>query len=593
MAADDDLEQAAIDNIKEMAEVGSSARVHVIVQIDRAPEGRNGGGFTRTPILNLPDFNSTKRLRIDRGAVVEVADVGETCTCDPAPLGDFVAWGLATYPAKKTALVLWDHGGATHGFGWDVTSANRGLSIVDMRRGIAAGLARAGRGKVDVLGFDACLMSNVGVAYELRTLADVFIGSEEVEPSIGWSYAPVVRAMTADVSATSLAQQVVEGFAAACKETGAGDMATMAAFDAGKIGGIVAALDDLGDRLRQRTQVASDWYPIARARTAAEQYGAGGGEQTPYATVDVVDLALAADRGLGVTRPSAVAAAVDAATIWAYHGAGRPNSHGLSLTFPRQSKERLPEDDALELAARPSSRWDDFLRAYLARVSADKSAPELLNLTIGPSPTTIELRADLPDQDIAETAAIIGLTDPSGSFTILKLASLPARPPASHTATYTWNRRLPALGYGHDPLPVTLFEDPPYADASGRSVHISSLTGTLYRDGLTTQATEVIVFLRVQPGGPLSVIGVYRHQAGGPGSEVTIHEHDTFAPAVVTVAPDGRITRTPSERTLPFATPSKLVLDEQPALGKEYSVGFRVTDYAANRMWNTARVTMP
>ncbi len=591
MAADDDLEQAALDNINEMAEIGSSERVNVIVQIDRAPEGRNGGGFTRSPLINLADFSSTKRLRVEHGSVVEVADLGETCTCDPAPLADFIAWGLSKYPAKRTALVLWDHGGATHGFGWDVTSGNRGLSIVDMGKGVAAGLAAAHRPRFDLLGFDACLMSNLGVVYELRRFSDVFVGSEEVEPSIGWAYAPVVRAMEANASPSMLARDIVQSFAAACLDTNASDMATLAAFDSNKVDGIVAALDDLGDRLQAKTKVAADWFPVARARTAAEQYGAGGGEQTPYATVDAVDFATGAVRALG--QENQVAAAVDAATIVAYHGAGRPGAHGISLTFARQVKERLPEDDALELARRPVATWDAFLRAYLDRVSADRTTPQVLHLGVRPSPSGFEVHADLPDDDLAEAASIVGVSDVSGALTVLSLSVLPAASLASGSASFRWNRRLPAIGYGHDSVPVTIFEEPPYRDTAGQSVRIVSLTGALYREGVRAQRAEVIVFLRIPAGGALSVIGVYRYEAGGPGSEVTIHPRDTFAPSVVTVSTDGRITRTPSTTTLPFGIPSKLVLDEQPAVAGAYSVGFRVTDYAANRMWNTASVMVP
>ncbi len=590
MAADDDLEQAAIDNIKEMAQSGSTDRVNVIVQIDRAPRDRNGGGFTRSPILNVPDFNSTKRLRVERGSLVELEDIGETCTCDAAPLADFIAWGLRAFPARRTALVLWDHGGATHGFGWDVTNENRALRIVDMGRGIGAGLAAAGRERFDLLGFDACLMSNLGVAYELRRYSEVFVGSEEVEPSIGWAYAPILRAMASNATANGLAREVVESFAAACRDTGAGDMATMAAFDARKLDGVVSALDDLGDQLRAKTHVAADWYPIAHARTAAEQYGAGGGEQTPYATVDVVDLAVGAGRA--VHEPNRVGAAVDEATIWTFRGAARANAHGLSLTFPRQAKERLPEDDALELASRPDARWDAFLRAYLERAGADRTAPRIDGLTLAPSPASLELSANIPDDDVAEAAAVIGVSDASGALTVLSLRTLPPEVAATHTARFTWNKRLPALDYGHAPLPVTTFDEPPYLATGGHAARIVSFHGVLYRGGVTAQATTVIVHMRIEPAVSSSVIGVYRYEAGGSGSEVTVHDTDTFAPAVLTVAPDGRMTWTPSATALPFGSPSQLRLEDQPAVAGAYSVGFRITDYAANRIWNTARVSL-
>lgn len=583
MAADDDLEQAALLNIEEMAEVGSTGPVNVIVQIDRAPATHNGGGFARTPLMNLRDFSSTKRLRVDHGAVLELADLGETCTGDPDPLAAFIAWGLTTFPAKKTALVLWDHGGATHGFGWDITNDNRALSVVDLRRGIGAGLAAARRPRFDLLGFDACLMSNLGVAYELRGFSDLFLGSEEVEPSIGWSYAPIIRAMAANASARELAAEIVKSFEAAAREAHVEDMATMSALDATRLDAVVSALDDLGDGLRVRGHEPADWYPIAKARTAAEQYGAGAGERSPYATVDAVDFVSRTERAL--RQPSRVAAAIADATIVNFHGAGRPDAHGLSLTFPRQAKERVPVDDALELATGGGARWDGFLRAYVDLLGADGTPPTVTGFTVTASDDSVDLHAELPDQDLAETAAFVGTPDDKGGLSLLSLTVLP-----SGEASFRWPKLLPTLGDGHDEVPATVFEGAPYLDASGQLVRITSVAGALYPHGVATRAIDVVAYLRVPTKGPPALLGVYRFAEGGAGSQLSLHPDDRFAPMVRTVAVDGKTTRVPSTSTVSIGGAAKLTIQERPAPPRDYVVGFRVTDYAANRVWQTARV---
>jgi hypothetical protein len=43
--------------------------------------------------------------------------------------------------------------------------------------------------KISVLGFGACLMNLVEVAYEMSTHAKYLVGSEELEPGDGWPYA--------------------------------------------------------------------------------------------------------------------------------------------------------------------------------------------------------------------------------------------------------------------------------------------------------------------------------------------------------------------------------------------------------------------
>jgi hypothetical protein len=42
--------------------------------------------------------------------------------------------------------------------------------------------------KIEVLGFDACLMNMLEVAYEMSSYAKFIVGSEELEPGKGWPY---------------------------------------------------------------------------------------------------------------------------------------------------------------------------------------------------------------------------------------------------------------------------------------------------------------------------------------------------------------------------------------------------------------------
>jgi hypothetical protein len=55
--------------------------VNVVVQIDRAAADRNGHGFKRAPLMNLPDFSSTKRILVKPGSLVELADSRAIADC--------------------------------------------------------------------------------------------------------------------------------------------------------------------------------------------------------------------------------------------------------------------------------------------------------------------------------------------------------------------------------------------------------------------------------------------------------------------------------------------------------------------------------
>ena len=93
-------------------------------------------------------------------------------------LRDFVQWAKTTYPARRYALVLWNHGGGYTGLIEDITSAgSRLMSLEDVR--VALGAA----GGVDLVDFDMCLMGG----YE--TLA-------KLNPQIGRSIIDTVTTLS-------------------------------------------------------------------------------------------------------------------------------------------------------------------------------------------------------------------------------------------------------------------------------------------------------------------------------------------------------------------------------------------------------------
>jgi hypothetical protein len=56
--------------------------------------------------------------------------------------------------------------------------------------------------KVSLIGMDACLMSMVEVAYQLRANANYMVGSQEVEPLSGWPYTAILGSLTSDSGMT-------------------------------------------------------------------------------------------------------------------------------------------------------------------------------------------------------------------------------------------------------------------------------------------------------------------------------------------------------------------------------------------------------
>jgi hypothetical protein len=389
LAGDNDLEGALLDDLREMERVGSRPRsVEILAQVDRARAHDVSGG----------DWTGTRRYHVRRAAGAGrsrsklLADLGETNTGDPRTLEAFVAFGARRFPARASMLVL-----SNHGTGFVVPpgmlsrtgplSARR--AAVARRRGrvVVRGLAyddgaadcldnrelkqvlaRAHRvlGRpVDVVGMDACLMTMLEVAYQLRDHARILVGSEEVEPDAGWPWADVLGDLTsrpamtpADLAGT-IVRRYVEWYGTD------GPATTQSAIDLAKLDAVVHAVDALARALLGALPGAS--LELALYTAWRRTLGFFGGL---YVDLHHFAANLARATGRRDVRRACVeiqgAIEADEGPIIAERHAGRrmAQASGLSIYFP---PFRDPSVFYRELDFARATRWADFLDAYLRR----------------------------------------------------------------------------------------------------------------------------------------------------------------------------------------------------------------------------------
>ena len=100
---------------------------------------------------------------------------------DPETLSDFIRWGAEHYPAKNSALILWDHGGGSKaGIFIDEIFQNDTLNLKELRAAL-----KNGGVQLEAVVFDACMMANLETAYAVSESARWMIASEEVVTGMG------------------------------------------------------------------------------------------------------------------------------------------------------------------------------------------------------------------------------------------------------------------------------------------------------------------------------------------------------------------------------------------------------------------------
>ena len=107
MAADNNLEGGTSADINELEKVGSTANVNFVAQVDRIGEY---SADTEWKWSGTKRFFITKDQNVSKVTSKAVADLGEVDMASQEALVDFVKWTKENYPAKKYALILWNHG---------------------------------------------------------------------------------------------------------------------------------------------------------------------------------------------------------------------------------------------------------------------------------------------------------------------------------------------------------------------------------------------------------------------------------------------------------------------------------------------------
>lgn len=276
---DNSLNDYAIGNIQAMqlvastppltgAKLPSTSTLNVLVQWDKKQD------------------NGTYRYKLLPQNFVEQMNINKEMGYRPAQeIVDSMTWIKNSYPAKRYALVLWDHGngvldrsGKRSLFSWlrapGITEGSlhsRGLLYDDSQNTflpvgdpaffasgtlpVSAGLGqtcarvKSTIGKnIDILGMDACLMAMIEVAYQVKDSVNYMVASQQTEPGIGWEYTASLRAFAGNPTAPTptLASAIVAAYRDLYSSGDNADSSfTLAAIDVSKIKIAASSFNDV------------------------------------------------------------------------------------------------------------------------------------------------------------------------------------------------------------------------------------------------------------------------------------------------------------------------------------------------------------
>ena len=553
MDADNNLESYGISDLAEMrgalAALPDSAEIQLAVQIDRS---------AAYVVDELEDWSDTRRYASRNGDLELVESIGETNMGAPETLTDFVAWGMSSYPAEKTALIMWGHGVGWQGIAWDqddgVPDSRPGrMRSAEIGSAIQTGLSRINHEKpLDLIGFDACLMGQLEVFTALGDVANYAVASEELIPGSGLNYGSMLAALGAqpDQSGQQLATTLVETYVSEYTMAGNEGVA-LAAVDLGKMDALLATVDALAAALSSDVSLSANTISDAR----------GGGEtfasyfatlQDRYASIDLgrfASLVVQLSRN-EATRAAgqAVMLALDEAVVSAEHGSDLNYATGVAVYFPRFG--RFYQPDYAQQTSLPE--WNTLLTSYHAldvssptvSIAASSAVTEAINVQ-----NPLWLNWDVAGRLIEQVAFFAGVALGDGTIQLLEYDLLDPEPTTLsdgsqlhkwrdgfHEDFFVWNGTVTWLSDGQQEAPVVML---PIAQDSTRY----AVSGTyIAADGSEPIEASVVFDLALEER-----VAVWGGDIASP-AEIVVQAGDQFEVSNWLLDADGALVSAAGER---------------------------------------------
>ncbi|AAD35727.1 peptidase C11 [Thermotoga maritima MSB8] len=341
MAADNNLYYYSEDDLSEMRNASGSVSVVVVYDGIGIGDGMlvldESGNFQAVVGTMGIDFNSGSYTNLE--AWLEMI--------------------LNQFDADHYALVIWDHGSAWIGDSYYISTKVIGyddfqgtaIAVSNLRKALENALSGD---KLDILGFDACLMGSLEVIYELRNTADYIVASSFNEPAEGWDYS-FLGEIAPDSTPLDVARMIVDSYREYYSSDTYQNELSLAVYDTSQVEVFVSDLNlFISDLKADLSKVDAVYSDVVKSYI------------DDYNQTVLVDLGDFIDRWVSSSR---ITTAPDLSSVVVYsYGeiAGKTLSFPISIFMPESmSCYQDYQTDYQTLSFPYDTQWDEFLEYWL------------------------------------------------------------------------------------------------------------------------------------------------------------------------------------------------------------------------------------
>ncbi|RLD62885.1 MAG: hypothetical protein DRJ01_05145, partial [Bacteroidetes bacterium] len=365
------------DDFNELEANGSTDDVNYLILYDSNDDSKDGVYLVEK---DASGYNSTIISSIVYTGFGTDPDMNDWTT-----LKDFMLWVEDNYPADHYGLNVWDHGS-----GIFKNETNPSISkgcIGDMKlweidKALAAFKTAAGQ-KLDIVGFDVCLLGQIETAYQIKDYTNYVIASEKTEPGDGWDYVAGFSGLNADptISAATLATNIVDAYV----DFYTSDI-TQAASDISSLEtNLIPALNTFSTELINALDEHADAISQAINSAWVSEYNKEHHDLGHFAQLIHDDATLPSSL---ITAANNLLTAYNT-TIIAEGQKSHPNATGFKIWMPLDystNAEHTKYSDTTNYLTFSKTNWDEFLTAL---ENASFYCPSNGNMSYGTSTTLV------------------------------------------------------------------------------------------------------------------------------------------------------------------------------------------------------------
>lgn len=251
---------------------------------------------------------------------------------DEDTLYEFLSWGMQTHPADRYIGIIWGNGGGPiGGAAYDSLHSFDSLSVEEMK----GALSRLSS-KLDMIGFDSSLMSNIETASALSLYADYLVAPEDIMPMSGWDYRGLFEYISNNPSAqvSEVGKVICDGVKNIVSESER-DFVAMAVTDLSKITMLSLAFDGMADIMVNATEDMSSLHDISYAMNELEYLGGNSPWEGFSNLIDIGELTKVVSEQIG--SPAAnIANTINEVVVYRSVSDYHNMSSGLSVYYPNE-----------------------------------------------------------------------------------------------------------------------------------------------------------------------------------------------------------------------------------------------------------------